>query len=125
MKNVKRQQGASIAAAAGDAGKKRVGQVTDAERDEIRTLFERKIALLELFKSLADGDQLDNAVYEKVVADLGKVTTRFDAWWSAMRRKYQWESAVNGHWEIDFDDSSIYLLRNAGKEAGGNREETA
>ena len=113
MKNGRMRQGLPGDAAAGDADKKRVGQVTVEECDEIRTLFERKNALLELFKTLADGDRLDGAIYEKVVADLGKVTTRFDHWWSAMRTKYQWESAANGHWEIDFDDASIYLLGNA------------
>ncbi|MGA2616103.1 MAG: CXXX repeat peptide modification system protein [Thermoguttaceae bacterium] len=121
MNNGKRPQGAPGAAAAGNVDKKRVGQVTIAERDEIRALFERKNALLELFKSLADGEQLNNAVYEKVVADLGKVTTQFDEWWSAMRSKYQWEGAADGHWEIDFDDASIYLARNAGKGSGGRR----
>ena len=38
-----------------------------------------------------------------------------------MRSKYQWESAADGHWEIDFDDASIYLARNMGKGGGGKR----
>jgi len=121
VKNARRQQGVSSAAAAGGAGRKRVGQVTVEERDGIRAMFERKSALLELFKSLADGDQMNDAVYEKVVADLGKVTTRFNDWWSAMRTKYQWESAADGHWEIDFEDASVYLFRTGGKGAAGNR----
>ena len=93
-----------------EPGRKRVGQVNSEERDEIRSLFERKNALVELFKTLADSDQVNTAAYEKVVTDLGKVTTRFDQWWAAMRRKYQWESSPDGRWEIDFDDCSIYLV---------------
>ncbi len=121
MNNGRRPQGMSSNGGPGDADRKRVGQVTVAERDEIRALFEAQSALLELFKTLADGDQLQSAVYEKVVADLGKVTTRFDEWWSAMRGKYEWESAADGHWEIDFDDCSIYLSRSAGKGGGSKR----
>jgi len=73
-------------------------------------LFERKNALLELFKTLADSDQVNAAIYDKVVADLGKVTTRFNQWWSKTSERYQWESEPDGHWEIDFDDCSIYLM---------------
>jgi len=90
--------------------KKRVGQVTPEERDEIKTLFERKNALTELFKTLAESDSMNSAAYEKVVADLGQVTTRFGQWWAEMSGRHQWESAKNGRWEIDFNDCSIYLV---------------
>jgi CXXX repeat modification system protein len=91
--------------------KKRVGQVSPQERDEMKATFERKNALVELFKTLADSDQVNSALYEKLVADLGKTTMRHNEWWAAMRKKYQWESAPYGRWEIDFDDCSIYLFR--------------
>ena len=99
-----------MAASAGKGVKKRVGQVSQQERDEIKATFERKNALVELFKTLADAEQVNDALYEKLVADLGKATTRHNEWWAAMRKKYQWESAPEGRWEIDFDDCSIYLL---------------
>ena len=91
------------------AGKKRVGQVTPEERDEIKVLFERKNALVELFKTLADSSPMNEVIYEKLVADLGKVTTLSNQWWSAKSAKYQWNSAQDGTWEIDFADCSIYL----------------
>jgi len=121
MKNTRKPQGVASAVPASDAGKQRVGQVTVEERDGIQSLFERKNALLELFKSLSDGTEMNDAVYEKVVGDLGKVTRRFNEWWSAMSAKYQWDSAPDGHWEIDFDDGSIYLFRNPGRGAGAAR----
>jgi len=93
--------------------RKRVGQVSREERDEIRTLFERKNALTELFRSLAESAQVNSIIYEKLVADLGAATTRQSQWWSSMNLKYGWESAADGRWEIDFDDCSIYLLRSA------------
>lgn len=86
--------------------KKVVGQVTPEEKDEIQTLFERSNGLNELAKILT----ADNAdLYEKLVKDLGETGTKFQNWWDRMAQKYQWESAENGHWEINFDTCEITL----------------
>ena len=87
--------------------KKEIGIVTPQERDEIQSLFERRNGLNELAKILtADNDEL----YERLVADLGDTSTRFQDWWNAMGEKYQWESAEGGNWQIDFDTCKIYLI---------------
>ncbi len=87
--------------------KKKIGQVTPEERDEIQSLFERRNALNELAKILT----ADNAeLYEKLVKDLGETGTKFQSWWDRMGQHYQWESADGGNWEIDFNDCSIYLV---------------
>ena len=87
--------------------KKEIGQVTPKERDEIQTLFERRNGLNELAKILT----ADNAeLYEKLVKDMGETGTRFQSWWDSMATKYQWESAPDGNWEIDFNDCAIYLV---------------
>lgn len=87
--------------------KKRVGQVTEAERDQIQSLFERRNALHELSKILtADNEEL----YEKLIKDIGETGTKFQHWWDAMSEKYQWESCEGGHWEIQFDKCEIYLV---------------
>ncbi len=86
--------------------KKIVGQVTPDEKNEILTLFERRNGLNELAKILT----ADNAeLYEKLVKDLGETGTKFQYWWNRMAEKYQWESAENGNWEINFDTCEIYL----------------
>lgn len=86
--------------------KKVVGQVTPEEKDEIQMLFERRNGLNELAKILT----ADNAdLYEKLVKDLGDTGTKFQNWWDRMAQKYQWESAENGHWEINFDTCEITL----------------
>jgi CXXX repeat modification system protein len=73
-------------------------------------LFERKNALVELCRGLAESGTLTSSpLYEKIVADLGTVTTRLNRWWSEMSAKYQWESVPGCQWEIDFNDASIYL----------------
>lgn len=87
--------------------KKEIGKVTESERDEIQTLFERRNGLNELAKILtADNTEL----YERLVKDLGVTGSNFQDWWNRMSTKYGWESAENGHWEIDFNNCSIYLI---------------
>lgn len=87
--------------------RKKVGQVTPEEKNEIQTLFERRNGLTELAKILtADNGEL----YEKLVKDMGETGTKFQAWWDSMARKYQWESATDGNWEINFDTCEIYLV---------------
>lgn len=87
--------------------KTEVGKVTPTERDEILTLFERKNGLIELAKILT---QENCALYNKLVADMGVTSTKFQAWWDRMGNKYQWEGADNGNWEIDFETCKIYLV---------------
>ena len=87
--------------------KKKVGQVTVEEKNEIQTLFERRNGLNELAKIVtADNTEL----YEKLVKDLGETGTKFQNWWDSMSQKYQWESADNGNWEINFDTCEIMLV---------------
>lgn len=87
--------------------KKLVGQVTVEEKNEIQMLFERRNGLNELAKILT----ADNAeLYEKLVKDLGETGGKFQNWWDRMAEKYQWESAENGNWEINFDTCEIFLV---------------
>lgn len=87
--------------------KKVVGQVTVEEKNEIQTLFERRNGLNELAKIVtADNTEL----YEKLVKDMGETSSKFQSWWDTMAQKYQWESAENGNWEINFETCEIYLV---------------
>ncbi len=87
--------------------KKKTGHVTPQERDEIQALFERRNGLNELARILtADNTEL----YERLIKDLGETGTKFQEWWDRMAKKYQWESADDGNWEIDFSTCDIYLV---------------
>ena len=87
--------------------KKLVGQVTPEEKNEIESLFERRNGLNELAKILTS----DNAdLYDKLVKDMGETGTKFQNWWDRMAQKYQWESAENGNWEINFETCEITLV---------------
>lgn len=87
--------------------KKLVGQVTPEEKDEIQTLFERKNGLTELAKVVTADNE---ALYEKLVRDMGDTGTKFQQWWDRMSAKYQWKSSKNGNWEINFETNEIYLV---------------
>lgn len=89
--------------------KRVIGRVTETERDEIRTLFERRNGLNELIQIL-NANNTD--LYEKVVTDIGETTTRFQTWWESKADFYAWESTPNGHWSIDFNTCEIYLEDN-------------
>ena len=87
--------------------KKVVGQVTEEEKNEIQALFERRNGLNELAKILTS----DNAeLYERLVKDMGETGTKFQNWWDRMAQKYQWESAEDGNWEINFSTCEILLV---------------
>jgi len=89
-----------------------IGRVTEQERNEIQLLFERKNALIELSRSLVaiDKEELDNSpLYEKIVTDLGKVSTKFQGWWDEKSVKYNWKKVKGCNWQINFDTCIIYL----------------
>ena len=87
--------------------KKLVGKVTVEEKNAILSLFERRNGLNELAKILT----IDNeALYEKLVKDMGDTGMKFQKWWDSMAAHYQWESHKNGNWEINFDTCEIYLV---------------
>ena len=86
--------------------RKTVGNVTEAEKNEINSLYERKNGLVELAKIIKPDDEL----YEKLVTDMGATATKFQKWWDTMSVKYEWESTLNGHWEINFESRDIILV---------------
>lgn len=87
--------------------RKLVGQVTVEEKNEIQALFERRNGLNELAMILTAENE---ALYEKLVKDMGETGTKFQNWWDTMAQKYQWESAENGNWEINFETCDIFLV---------------
>lgn len=87
--------------------KKVVGSVTEEEKNAIQKLFERRNGLNELAKILTPDNEM---LYEKLVKDLGETGTKFQRWWDEMSAKYQWESAEDGTWEINFQTNEIVLV---------------
>jgi CXXX repeat modification system protein len=92
--------------------KEKVGSVTKEEKEEIKKLYERKLALMDILPSLNLTNEQKNEMYEKVVQDIGKTNLLFQSWWDEKGLKYNWKSAENGKWIIDFDTNDIFLLIN-------------
>ena len=89
-----------------------IGKITIKERDEIKLLFERKNGLTELFKSLSGFNKNDiDFLYEKLVTDMGVVSTKFQNWWTEKSKKYNWESKDGYKWEVDFDTSEVFCVK--------------
>ena len=86
--------------------KKIVGIVTEEEKKEIQSLFERRSGLCGAVVAM----KVMEALYEKMVKDLGETRVKFQSWWDRMAHKYKWESAENGKWEIDFNTNEICLI---------------
>ena len=87
--------------------KKKIGQVTGEEKNEVQALFERRNGLNELSQILTVENE---ALYEKLVKDLGETGAKFQNWWNRMGEKYNWESVEGGNWEINFETCEIYLV---------------
>lgn len=87
--------------------KKIISRVTEEEKNEIQALFERRNGLNELSQILTIENE---ALYEKQVKDLGETGAKFQDWWDRMGEKYNWESAEDGNWEINFETCEIYLV---------------
>lgn len=88
------------------------GKVTMEERDEIKKLFQRKNALMELFGSLArlEDEQLAK-LYERVVADMAKTASEFQRWWERKAQEHDWQAANGASWRIDFDTCEVFLVQ--------------
>lgn len=84
-----------------------MGTVTPEERDEIQRLYKRHSGLADLAK-IVSADNVE--LYEKVVCDLGETNTNFQDWWNRKGSKYNWESAQDGRWQINFETCEIYLV---------------
>jgi len=93
------------------SGPRVVGRVAPVERDEIQLLYERKNGLNELVAALRKNGNMPSgdAFYEKLVTDMGRTSTRFQAWWKDKGKLYGWDASPAGHWTIDFDTCEIYL----------------
>lgn len=92
--------------------RKRVGEVTQEEKSEIKSLYERKLALQEMLFVLPDkkiNEEAKNELYERIMIDLGTTKLKFDSWWGDKFQKYNWVITDEGDLSIDFLTNEIYI----------------
>jgi CXXX repeat modification system protein len=95
--------------------KKLLGIITETETEDLRRLYERKLALHELIPSLDSGflsNEQKDELYEKVLIDIEKTNSLFDSRRNEILLKNKWILTENGKWIIDFDTNEIFLLSN-------------
>lgn len=83
-----------------------VGKVTDQEKEELKELFERKVAL-ENLKIL----NLDELLSIRINKDLEKNQFLMQEWWQNYATKYNWKGkGSDKHWELSFSSGEILLV---------------
>jgi CXXX repeat modification system protein len=93
--------------------KENIGSVSEGEKDQIKKLYERKLALNELLLSLENPslqEEQKQNIYNKLVEDMGRTKTSFDKWWQDMSIKYKFKSINGGQWMIDFDTNQVFVF---------------
>lgn len=93
--------------------KEKLGVVTEDEKEEILKIYERRLALNEVFMTISNPsieESTKEELYQKVIADLGQTKLKFDLWWQNISTKYKWKIKENGQWQIDFENREIYLV---------------
>lgn len=94
--------------------KKAIGKVSPEERDQIQKLYNRKCGLLELsgtLEHLSRNELQENALYEKLIEDLGYTVNEYKNWWDRISRKYKWDNIPGYEWEINFSSCDISLKK--------------
>jgi CXXX repeat modification system protein len=86
-----------------------VGKVTPTESGEIKKLFTRKNALMDLLKSVEKG----TAFYENAMEDFIETNEKFQNWWNITAKKYSWKDNGTTRWEINFDTCEIFIVNNS------------
>ena len=80
--------------------KKKVRIVTNEENNEIKKIYKSHSGMVDLAK-IVSADNVE--LYEKVVYDKGETNKKFQDWWNKKGEKYNWESADDGRWQINFE----------------------
>ncbi len=81
-----------------------VGLITEDEKQSIREINSRKVALEELLLIL----QKDDELYLQVSQDLQETMIKYQEWWDINYHKYQWEKGA-GNWKIMFDTNEVII----------------
>lgn len=83
---------------------KAIWTLTEEEKNEIQELYEKRIALENLVNII---DPANEALYNKLTGDYGKIIVQFQKWWSETSEKYNWEKGMN--WFVNFETSEVML----------------
>lgn len=85
-----------------------LGVITEAERDAIMQIYNRKTALQELALTMVErGMTQDTATYQRVLNDLGVAAGDMSNWWRTVSEHYAWQYPAGANWRVDFDSRTV------------------
>lgn len=89
-----------------------ISKVTELEKNEIESLFERINALKALGITLAENSDLlkENQMVAKIVSDLETTQKEFNQWWDKTADKYSLNKSKIGNYRINFFNCSLYYI---------------
>lgn len=99
------------ATAASRPEKLSIGKVSKEEAAAIKYLTNRKTELKQQLKRLIDMDkeELYCVLYDKIIQEMGEVSTACEQWWDTKFDKYQWDNIVGEEIEIDYDNGQVFV----------------
>ncbi len=91
--------------------RKKIGTITEAERDEIQHLNYRRQTLATLFRSMAEAEAPCNSrLFEQLISEIAETQMRYDMWFKDKAKHYNWESESSMSWSIDFETCDVFLI---------------
>jgi CXXX repeat modification system protein len=92
----------------------KVGFVMENEKNQVLTLFERKLALEELEETLINNDLSNSTkglLTNKIKKDKEKTNEKFNRWWISKNIKYRWKfNEDSSMLSIDFGTNEIFIV---------------
>jgi CXXX repeat modification system protein len=82
--------------------------LTDAQVDEIRSLFARLTATKNLIKEFTSNDPAE--ALERVMKDLGETQYKYDKWFADRQTEFAILTTPNNKWNVDFDRKKLQLI---------------
>lgn len=91
--------------------KKLLGKVTNEEKEQVMAISRRRSALHELFATLGNEAATPNdALYERIVADIGETNQKLKDWWSATAKAHDWSFSEKDIWQVEYESNELYLI---------------
>lgn len=89
----------------------KLGIVNDIEKEEIESIFRKRLAIEHLFTILhrQEVDLEDSDTFSKLVSEMSVVLKETQEWWERVAFKYKWQFSKSDQWNIDFQTNTIYL----------------
>ena len=85
-----------------------VGLITEAERDEIQSIYYKKTAVQEVLP-LIDPNNIE--LYDKAIEDLALADQAMAEWWQRISAHYGWNYDENYGWRVDFFTKELTILK--------------